>query len=413
METIVERPAALDVHKAQVTACVRVPGERGRREQHVAEFATTVRGLLALRDWLAGHGVQQVVMEATGVYWKAPWAILEDEFECLLVNARHVKQVPGRKTDVSDAEWLADVAAHGMVRASYVPPPPIRELRELTRYRKTQVDARTREIQRLEKVLQDAGIKLSSVASGTWSQSAQAMVEALIAGERDPAVLADMSRSRMRAKKDALTQALAGNFGAHHGIVARQILDHIAFLDASIKKLTTEIAERLIPFEPAIGLLCQIPGWGRSTAEVFIAETGGDMSVFPTPGQLASWSGMAPGTRESAGKRRAAAAVAGNRWLGRALIEAARAAARTKDTHLAAQYRRLAVRRGPNKASVAVAHSMVVAAWHMLSTGEAYRELGGSPRGVGGLPARRHGQLRGPKSLSMRSPTGGSCGATG
>ena len=254
---------------------------------------------------------------------------------------------------------------------------PIRALRELTRYRKTQVDARTREIQRLEKVLQDAGIKLSSVASGTWSQSAQKMVEALIAGERDPAVLADMAKSRMRAKKGALTQALAGNFAAHHGIVARQIIDHIAFLDVSIKKLTAEIAERLAAFEPAIGLLCQIPGWGRNTAEVFIAETGGDMSIFPTPAQLASWSGMAPGTHESAGKRRGAASVAGNRWLGRALIEAARAAARTKDTYLAAQYRRLAFRRGPNKASVAVAHSMVVAAWHMLSTGEAYRELGG------------------------------------
>jgi transposase len=377
METIRDRVAGLDVHRDRVAACVRLT-DGNRTKTLRRSFATMAAGVAELAGWLSEHGVSTAVMESTGVYWKPIYYGLEGLVpELWLVNAMHVKRVPGRKTDVSDAEWLADVAAHGMVRASYVPPPPIRALRELTRYRKTQVDARTREIQRLEKVLQDAGIKLSSVASGTWSQSAQKMVEALIAGERDPAVLADMAKSRMRAKKDALTRALAGNFAAHHGIVARQIIDHIAFLDVSIKKLTAEIAERLAAFEPAIGLLCQIPGWGRNTAEVFIAETGGDMSVFPTPAQLASWSGMAPGTHESAGKRRGAASVAGNRWLGRALIEAARAAARTKDTYLAAQYRRLAFRRGPNKASVAVAHSMVVAAWHMLSTGEAYRELGG------------------------------------
>ena len=377
METIRDRVVGLDVHRDRVAACARL-ADGGRTKTLRRSFSTMASGVAELAGWLSEHGVTTAVMESTGVYWKPIYYGLEGLVpELWLVNAMHVKRVPGRKTDVSDAEWLADVAAHGMVRASYVPPPPIRALRELTRYRKTQVDARTREIQRLEKVLQDAGIKLSSVASGTWSQSAQAMVEALISGERDPAVLADMAKSRMRAKKDALTRALAGNFGAHHGTVARQILDHIAFLDASIKKLTAEIAERLTAFEPAIRLLCQIPGWGRNTAEVFIAETGGDMSVFPTPAQLASWSGTAPGTHESAGKRRAAAAVAGNRWLGRALIEAARAAARTKDTYLAAQYRRLAVRRGPNKASVAVAHSMVVAAWHMLDTGEPYRELGG------------------------------------
>jgi transposase len=226
-----------------------------------------------------------------------------------LVNATHVKRVPGRKTDVTDAEWLADVAAHGMVRPSYVPPPPIRALRELTRYRKTQVDARTREVQRLEKALQDAGIKLSSVASGTWSQSARAMVSALIAGEREPEVLADLAKSRMRAKKNELALALDGHFADHHGIVAQRIMDHIAFLEASIGELSAAISERLTDFEPAIDLLCEIPGWGRTTAEVFIAETGADMSVFPTPGQLASWAGVAPGTNESAGKRKAAASV--------------------------------------------------------------------------------------------------------
>ncbi len=376
METIRDRVAGLDVHRDRVMACARI--EEGRRVRTVKQSFSTMRaGVVELADWLVASGVTLAVLESTGIYWKPVYYGLEQRIaEVWLVNATHVKRVPGRKTDVSDAEWLADVAAHGMVRPSFVPPPPIRELRELTRYRKTQVDARTREIQRLEKVLQDAGIKLSSVASGTWSKSARAMLEAMIAGERDPEVLADMSLSRMRAKKAALAEALDGDFASHHGVVARQIIDHIAFLDDSIQELTLQITLRLTAFEPAIELLRQIPGWGRTTAEVFIAETGGNMAVFPTPGQLASWAGMAPGTNESAGKRRPAGSVPGNRWLGRALIEAARAAARTKDTYLSAQYRRIASRRGPNRAAVAVAHTMVVSAWHMLSTGETYRELG-------------------------------------
>ena len=377
METIRGRVAGLDVHRDRVVACARL--DDGRRVRTVKRsFSTMTIGVNELAAWLNENEVTTAVMESTGVYWKSIYYGLEHKVaELWLVNAQHVKRVPGRKTDLSDAEWLADVAAHGMVRASYVPPPPIRELRELTRYRKTQVEMRTREIQRLEKVLQDAGIKLSSVASGTWSKSSKAMIEALISGERDPVVLAEMALSRMRTKKDALAQALTGTFAAHHGVVARQILDHIAFLDASIAGLSGEIASRLEPSEALIELLCQMPGWGRTTAEIFIAETGGDMKIFPTAGQLASWCGVAPGTHESAGKRRPAASVNGNRWLGQALIEAARAAARTKDTYFAAQYRRLVARRGPNKAAVAVAHSMVVAAWHMLTTGEVYRELGG------------------------------------
>jgi transposase len=376
MDTIRDRVAGLDVHRDTVVACVRLTAGR-KVSTEKKTFSTMSSGIAELADWLAGRDVSTAVMEATGVYWKPVYYGLEGLVgELWLVNAAHVKRVPGRKTDLSDAEWLADVAAHGMVRPSFVPPPPIRELRELTRYRKTQIDTRVREIQRLEKLLQDAGIKLTSVASRTWSQSSAAMVEALISGERDPVVLAEMSKSRMRAKKDQLVEALAGRFSEHHGVVARQILDHIAFLDASIAALTAEIADRVRPFEPAIELLCSIPGWGRSMAEVFIAETGGDMTVFPTAGQLAAWSGMAPGSHESAGKRRPAGVQHGNRWLGRVLIEAARAAARTNNTYLGAQYRRLAARRGPNKASVAVAHSMIVSAWHMLSTGETYRELG-------------------------------------
>jgi transposase len=358
-------------------ACARL-AELNRVRAVKKSFTTMRSGVTELGDWLTELNVSTVVMESTWVYWKPVLYGLETRVaELWLVNALHVKRVPGRKTDMSDAEWLADVAAHGMVRPSYVPPPEIRQLRELTRYRKTQTDARTREIQRLEKVLQDAGIKISSVASGTWSQSSKAMLEALIAGERDPVVLADMAKSRMRAKKDALAEALDGDFADHHGVVAGQIIHHIGTLDEAIASLSGEIKTRTERFDPAITLLCQIPGWGRTTAEVFIAETGGDMTVFPSAGHLASWAGMAPGTHESAGKRRRAASVAGNRWLGRALIEAARAGARTKNTYVAAQYRRLAARRGPNRASVAVAHTMVVAAWHMLMTGETYTDLGG------------------------------------
>ncbi len=376
MERIRDRVAGLDVHRDTVVGCLRLAIDDDVKTVK-RSFSTMSAGVAELADWLASHEVDTVVMEATGVYWKPVYYGLEGLVgELWLVNAAHVKRVPGRKTDLSDAEWLADVAAHGMVRSSFVPPAPIRELRELSRYRKTQIDARAMEMQHLEKLLQDAGIKLTSVASRTWSKSAQAMVEALIAGERDPQRLAELSKSRMRAKKDQLTKALAGRFAAHHGVVARQILDHIAFLDTSIARLTAEIVERTAPFEPAIELLCGIPGWGRRTAEVFIAETGGDMSAFPSPEQLAAWSGMAPGSHESAGKRRPVGASHGNRWLGRALIESARAAGRTKTTYLGAQYRRLAARRGPNRAAVAVAHSMVVSAWHMLSTGETYRELG-------------------------------------
>ena len=376
MQRIRDRVAGLDVHRDRVVACIRA-ADGARVKTVKRSFSTTTAGTAELAAWLADHEVATAAMEATGVYWKPVYYGLEGLVpELWLVNANHVKRVPGRKSDLSDAEWLADVAAHGMVRPNFVPPPPIRELRELTRYRKTQVDARVKEIQRLEKLLQDAGIKLTSVASRTWSKSALAMVEALIAGERDPQQLAELSKSRMRAKKDRLVEALQGRFRSHHAVVARQILDHISFLDASIARLSAEIVERLRPFEPAIALLCGIPGWGRPTAEVFIAETGGDMSVFPAPERLAAWSGMAPGSHESAGKRRSVAAVRGNRWLGRALIEAARGAGRTRDTYLGAQYRRLAARRGPNKASVAVAHSMVVSAWHMFSSGETYRELG-------------------------------------
>src|SRR5881398_43275 len=248
METVVERPAALDVHKEQVTACVRVPAGRGRREQHVAEFKTTVQGLLALRDWLKAYGATQVAMEASGVYWKPPWAILEDEFECLLVNARHVKQVPGRKTDVSDAAWLCQLLEAGLLRRSFVPPKPIRALRNLTRYRKAQIGERQREANRLHKILEDTGIKLDCVASDILGASGRAMLDALVAGTTDPHVLADLAKGKLRAKLPALREALEGRFEAHHALVIGAILAHLDFLDEHIDRLADAIEEQLGPF---------------------------------------------------------------------------------------------------------------------------------------------------------------------
>jgi transposase len=386
MEELRPRVGGLDVHKDSVVACARVPGPDGRRVAHKQRFASTTAGIAALAHWLAGHEVTTVAMEATGVYWKPVYYGLEGLFdEVILCNAHHVKNVPGRKTDMADAEWLADIAAHGLVRASFVPPPPIRELRELTRYRKTQVDIRAHEIQRLEKVLQDAGIKLSSVASKVLTASGRAMVEALIAGERDPEVLSELAKGRMRPKRDRLTEALAGHFGAHHAAVAARILAHIDFLDETIDALTSQIVQRTRPFDEQLRLLCQIPGIGPTTAEAILAETGGDMSRFPSARHLAAWAGVAPASHESAGKRRAAGTRHGAPWLRRYLIEAARSAARTKGTYLSAQYWRIAGRRGPNKAAMAVAHSMVVAVWHVLANNQPYLELGGD------YFQRRHG----------------------
>ena len=377
METIVERPAALDVHKEQVTACARTPGGGGRREQHVAEFKTTVQGLLALRDWLKALRVTHVAMEASGVYWKPPWAILEDEFECLLVNARHVKQVPGRKTDVSDAAWLCQLLEAGLLRASFVPPKPIRTLRNLTRYRKAQIGERQREANRLHKILEDTGIKLDCVASDILGASGRAMLDALVAGTTDPAVLADLAKGKLRQKLPALREALEGRFDAEHGIVVSAILAHIDFLDEQISLLSEAIEEQIRPFAPAVELLCTIPGVQQRTAEVIVAELGADMSVFPSAGHLASWAGLCPGNDESAGKRRSGRTRKGSRWLSIALTEAAQANTRSRNTYLSAQYRRLRTRRGHKRAIGAVRHSIIVACWHMLTTGETYREAGG------------------------------------
>ncbi len=377
MKRIRDRVAGLDVHRDTVVACCRVVAPDGEVEITKQSFATTRKGLGELAVFLSCAAVTTVAMEATGVYWKSPYYALEGLFDELwLCNAQHVKNVPGRKSDLSDAEWLADVAAHGMVRPSFVPPPEIRELREVTRYRKTQVDARGKEIQRLEKVLQDAGLKITSVASAVWSVSSREIIEALIAGTRDPKVLAQMAKGRMRAKIPALEEALSGHFGAHHAVVCRQIIDHIDFLDRSIAALTEEVTARLVPFEAAVAIVTSVPGISKTTAEVIVAETGADMSRFPSAGQLCAWAGVAPASYESAGKRRPAGTRHGSQWLRRALVEAARAGARTKGGYYSAQYARIARRRGPNKAAIAVANSMLFTIWHLLSTGALYEDPG-------------------------------------
>src|SRR5712692_4322858 len=270
METIVERPAALDVHKASVTACVRVPGPAGSREQHLHQFKTTVAGLLTLRDWLKAHGVTQVAMEATGVYWKPIWAILEDDFDCLLVNARHVKQVPGRKTDLADAAWLCQLLEAGLLKRSFVPPKPIRTLRNLTRYRKAQIRERQREANRLHKILEDTGIKLDCVASDILGVSGRAMLEALVAGTTAPAVLAELARGRLRAKLPALREALAGRFRPHHAFLVSQQLAHIDYLEESIATVSEEVDRLLVPFAAQVAQLDTIPGINKRTAEVLI-----------------------------------------------------------------------------------------------------------------------------------------------
>jgi len=377
MEVLVERQSALDVHKAQVTACVRVPDENGGRRELIEQFSTTVPGLLALADWLAAHDVKHVVMEATGDYWKPVWHLLEDDFELMLVNARHVKQVPGRKTDVSDAAWLCRLAEAGLLTASFVPPKPIRDLRLLTRYRRTQIAERKREAQRLHKALEDTGIKLDCVATDILGKSGRAMLDALVKGTTDPEVLADLALGKMRKKIPALRDALQGRFGTLHALLIGSILAHLDFLDEHISGLSEAIEEQIAPFAGARDLLMSIPGVGQRTAEIVIAEIGVDMTCFPSAGHLASWAGQCPGNDQSAGKRRSGRTRKGSKNLNLALKDAAMAAIRSNNTYLQALYRRKRSALGHGRAIGAVKHAMLCACWHMLSTGELYNDLGG------------------------------------
>jgi transposase len=376
VDQLIKRCAGLDVHKASVTACVRVPGEDGTRHQRTKTFRTTTAGLVLLRDWLASYGVTVVGMESTGVYWKPCYWLLEDDVECWLLNARHLRNVPGRKTDVADAAWICQLVEHGLVRPSFVPPKPIRELRDLTRYRKALVQERTREAQRLHMLLEDAGIKLSSVASDTLGVSGRLMLEALIHGTHDPEVLADLAKGQLRKKLPALREALEGRFRAHHALLLGEMLARIDHTDETIERLGEEVARRLVPCSPLLALLNTIPGVSTRVAEVILAEIGTDMDRFPTAGHLASWAGLCPGNNESAGKHFSGATRKGSKWLRMALVEAAKAASRTKGTYLAAQYARLKGRRGHKRATIAVAHSILVVAYYLLERGEPYSDLG-------------------------------------
>ena len=375
MQTMIARCCGLDVHKASITACVRVLVD-GVLSEFIETFATTTSDLLALRDWLAVHEVTHVAMESTGVYWKCVYYVLEDDFELLLVNAQHIKHVPGRKTDTIDAAWIAQLLACGLLKGSLVPPPRIRELRDLTRYRKALIYERGRAVNRLHKLLEDAGIKLSCVATDVMGVSGRAMMRALIDGQADADALAELAKGKLRRKLPALRKALEGRFRAHHAFLLERMLARIEDLEDDINAISARVEDQIDPFAAAVELLCTIPGVQRRTAEVIIAETGGDMSVFPTAGHLASWAGVCPGQRESGGKRKPARTRKGSPWLRATLIESARAASRSKGTYLGERYRRLARRRGDRKAIIAIAHDILTAAWHMLSTGEIYREQG-------------------------------------
>jgi transposase len=377
MEQLFERCAALDVHRAQVTVWVRVPDARGGRADLRARFSTMTADLLALRDWLQGLGVTHVAMEATGVYWKPVYYVLEDDFELLLVNAQHVKNVPGRKTDMTDAQWLCQLLECGLLRSSFVPPREIRELRDLTRYRRSLVGERQRHANRLHKTLEDAGVKLSCVASDVLGVSGRAMLEELVFGTRDPGVLADLARGKLRAKIPALRRALEGRFSGHHALLVGHILAHLDYLDETIAALTAEIERRIAPFAAKARRLCTITGVADRTSQTILAELGPDMDRFPSHRHAASWAAICPGNHESAGKRRSGRTRKANKHLRTALVEAAQSAARTNDTYLRAQYEQIKRRHGHNKAIVAVAHSILIAAYYILRDDVDYKDLGG------------------------------------
>ena len=376
MDVVFERCCGLDIHKRTVVACLVVPGSTGAPIKEVRSFGTMTDELLQLADWLSAAGCRHVAMESTGVYWKPIWNLLEDQFELLLVNARHVKAVPGRKTDAKDCEWLADLLRHGLLRGSFVPDRDQRELRELTRYRTSLIQERSAEVNRLQKTLEGANIKLGDVATDIMGLSSRQMLAALAGGETNAAAMAQLAQGRLRDKLPALERALAGCVGSHQRFLLAQQLAHVDFLDASIAEVSAEIAARLRPVEGELERLATIPGIGRRTAEVLVAELGTDMNRFPTPGHLASWAGMCPGNDESAGKRRSGKTRKGSPWLRSTLIEAARAAGRSKHTYLAAQYHRLAARRGTKRAAVAVGHTILLIVHRILSQDDVYRDLG-------------------------------------
>jgi transposase len=373
MEVVYERSCGLDVHKESVVACIITPQTRQTRR-----FGTMVKDLFELSDWLAEHQVSHVAMESTGVYWKPVYNILEDDFTVMVVNAAHIKAVPGRKTDVKDAEWIAALLRHGLVRASFIPDRPQRELRELVRYRRRLIQQRSQVVNWIGKVLEGANIKLGSVASDVMGVSGLAMLQAIVAGEDDPEVLAQMAKGQLRDKIPALKEALQGLIGDHQRFMLQSQLRLWDSLNAELAQLDEEVAQRMAPFEEAIARVDAIPGMGRRNAEEVLAEIGTDMSRFPTAAHLASWAKVSPGNNESAGKRKSGRTGKGNPWLKSALVEAAKSAGRTKDTYLSTQRRRLAARRGKNRASMALAHTILNSIYYMLRDNTTYQELGGN-----------------------------------
>jgi transposase len=378
MRVIYQRVAGLDVHKKVVVAAIIVQRVDGNWHQERRSFGTMTADLLVLSDWLMSFEITHVAMESTAEYWKPIFNILENNFEVVLVNAQHLSKVPGRKTDQSDAEWIAELMQHGLLKASFIPPVGQRELRELTRFRSTFVRERATLINRVQKVLESANIKLASVATNVMGVSGRAMLEALIEGHASPEQMAALAKGRLREKREDLVKALDGRVKPHHRFVLTELLCQIDSLDETIARFDQEIETYCRPFEEAVVLLDTIPGVARATAEAIVAEIGTDMSRFPSADHLASWAGVAPGNNESAGKRRSGRTRQGNKPLGSALAQAAHAAAHTKNTYLSAQYHRLAARRGRKKAIVALMHSILVMSYHMIQRNQPYHELGGN-----------------------------------
>jgi transposase len=376
MQVLYPRCCGLDIHKKFVVACVLTTADDGSVQKDSRTFSTMTDELLSLSDWLTAAGCTHVAMESTSSYWRPVYNLLEGQFVVWVANAYHIKQVPGRKTDVRDAEWIADLLRHGLLRPSFIPAPEQRHLRDLTRYRTHLVEERARLTNRLQAVLEDANVKLAAVVTDVRGVSARAILEALIAGETDPATLAELARGRLRTKRDLLAQAVVGRFTTHHAFLIAEHLSHLDYLEEAMERVSVEIAQRLKDEQAAIDVLDTIPGISRRAAEVLLAEIGADLSRFPSARHLASWAGMCPGNAESGGKRLSGRTRKGNRWLRQVLIEIAHVAAKTRDTYLAAQYRRIAARRGKKRALIALGHTILVIIYHLLTRREPYRDLG-------------------------------------
>jgi len=376
MEVLYPRCAGLDVHAGQVTACVRV-ADGPEVIYHRRTVATTSRDLLTLADWLTEYACTHVAMEATGVYWKPVWHILEDQFTLILANAMQIRQVPGRKSDVNDATWIADLLAHGLIRASFVPPTPIQDLRDLTRTRRQLVAEIARHTLRIQKTLEDANLKLTRVISDVLGLSGRTILKAIVAGETDPERLVDLTSGRLKASRAQLVQALHGRVTAHHRFLIGLHLTQVEALEAAVAQLEGHLGDVLGPFQSAVILLTTMPGVGETAARVLVAEIGVDMTRFPSAGHLVSWAGLCPRLDESAGKRHSTRIRHGDQWLKTTLVQAAWAATRAKNTYLQSQFHRIKSRRGPKKAIIAVAASMLTAAYFMLRDGVEYRDLGG------------------------------------